>query len=246
MRRPGCAAPTPRGLPSFPRTARAWSSTSSWYSADIAGRPTSRFPTCASPTTCPLVCDFEVHGRRARRRLTAPAMRRDAMTDDRELDRLETRTPTASAGSRSTGRQLGQRAVARGAAELAALLEQIAAQRAARAGAALRQDERLHRRGRHQGIHDAAHARGAALRSSRCGQAVLDRLEALPCPTRGRHPRLRPRRRTGTRAGLPLPDRASATASCRSGCRKCSWASTRALAARCARCGCSACGRRWS
>ena len=117
-------------------------------------------------------------------------------------------------------------------------LEEIARAAPPRRGAAFGQAQRLRRRRRHQGIHRPYGRPRHGYALVRGGQSVLEQLEYLPCPSVAADPRLRARRRSGTRAGLPLSDRRRRRQAVASGCRRCSSASTPDSAARCGRCGC--------
>ena len=121
------------------------------------------------------------------------------------------------------------------------LLRHARAATAARRGAALGQEDRLRRRAPTSRNSPASASRSQRLRADPAGPAGARSPRGAALPDGGRHPWLCPRRRPRARARLPLSGRASTMSGCRSDFPRCSSASTRALAARCAACGC--CGR---
>ena len=138
-------------------------------------------------------------------------------------------------------RQLRQYPRPCGAARAAATARGARAAAAARAGDPLRQAFRLHRRRRHPRVHDASAPRPTALDTIDARPAHLRAARGAALSDRRRHSRLCARRRARARARLPLSRRASAIRGWRWDCRRCSSASIRASAARCAPCGCSVC-----
>ncbi len=109
----------------------------------------------------------------------------------------------------------------------------------------LRQEERLHRRRRHQGIH-RHHRRRRRLRADpRAARRFW--IASKRCPARPSRPSMALRWAAGSSWRWPAATAwPSTTRSFRWACPKCSSAFIRALAARCAPCGSSACGRRWT
>ena len=91
--------------------------------------------------------------------------------------------------------------------ELDKVLAELESAAADRPRDPLGQDIRLHRRRRRQRV--SRRHRSAARSRPQIGRAhaVIDRLEALRIPTRRRDPRLLPRRRPRSGAGLPDADR---------------------------------------
>ena len=99
---------------------------------------------------------------------------------------------------------------------------------------------RLHRRRGHQRVRRRSARRTKPCRSIRAAQAILARLEALPCPTVAAINGSASAAASSWRWPAATAS-ASTTRSRRSACPRCSSASIRASAARCARCDCSAC-----